>query len=600
MEKFGIKMDLTRDSLFDELGIKRLKESYMMPDEISPQERFAYVANTFGSNPDHAQRLYEYASKHWLSFSTPMLSYGRSKKALPISCYLSYIADTSEGLIDALAEINTLSMLGGGVGIGCGMRSSDSKSVGVMPHLKVYDAATLAYKQETRRGSYAAFLPIHHPDILMFLEMRKPTGDQNTKCLNMHHGVMISDKFMNIIEQCMIDPLYDDKWELYDDYAPTIIKDVVSAKELWQRILELRMQTGEPYIQFIDTANKYLPDFQKNIGLKINQSNICVEINLPTDATRTATCCLSSVNLRYYDEWCDNYQFYKDIAEALDNALDIFIKNAPDTVSRAKFSSEQSRAIGIGALGFHTYLQQNNIPFESALAKSSNMRIFKTIQKHVDTANYELGKERGSCPDYINGSDNSSYRRFSVTTAIAPNASSSIIMGNISPSIEPIRANAYRQDTISGTFLNKNFVLDKIIKTKCEENNNLNYDDIWLSIISNDGSVQHLDIIDDDTKQVFKTAMEIDQRWIIDMAGDRQKSIEQTQSVNLFMLPNVDVKYLHAVHYMAWKHGLPTLYYCRSDSLKKSDKISQMIERKIIDEIDLSAIISGEECLACQ
>jgi ribonucleoside-diphosphate reductase alpha chain len=600
MEYLGLQIDLERDTLFDELGLRRLRESYMKDSEYSPQQRFAYVANALGSNKEHAQRLYDYASNHWLSWSTPNLSYGKSKSGLTLSCYLSYIPDTSSGLVEALSEINTLSMLGGGVGIGLGMRSSDSKSVGVMPHLKVYDASTLAYKQETRRGSYAAFLPIHHPDVMMFLDMRKPTGDQNSKCLNLHHGIVINDKFMQIIEQCMIDPNYDDSWELYDSHNPTNIKEVVSAKELWQRIIELRMQTGEPYIVYIDTANDILPDFQKSLGLSIKQVNICCEILEPTDAERTATCCLSSLNLRYYDEWSENELFFRDVAEALDNSLQLFIDNAPKEVSRAIYSTEQSRAIGIGALGFHTYLQMGNIPFESALAKSINRRIFKNIEQKLDKVNYDLGKERGSCPDYINGSDNTSFKRFSVMTSVAPNASSSIIFGNISPSIEPVRANAYRQDTISGSFLNKNFVLDNLIKDMCSKDSSLDYDEIWLDIISNDGSIQHMDIFTQDTKDVFKTAMEIDQRWIIELAGDRQKHLSQTQSVNLFFRPDADIKYIHAVHYMAWKHGLPTLYYCRSDSLKKSDKISKQIERNIIDELDLSTIISGEDCIACQ
>lgn len=601
-EYLGIKINLERDNLFDELGIKRLKESYMKEDETSPQQRFAFVATSFASNLDHAQRLYDYSSKHWLSFSTPILSYGRSKNGLSISCYLSSLEDSASGLIDTLSEVNTLSMLGGGVGIGVHIRSADNKSVGVMPHLKIYDASCLAYKQNsTRRGSYAAYLRVDHPDVLMFLDMRKPTGDQNVKCLNLHHGIMLTDKFMNIIEQCMIDPDFDDSWELFDQHNPSKIKEIVSAKEIWQKILELRMQTGEPYILFLDTANKQLPDFQKNLGLQIKQSNICTEILLAVDENRTAVCCLSSLNLRYYNEFKNNYQFFRDVAEMLDNVLTNFIDNAPDTISRAKFSAFRERAIGVGTLGFHTYLQQNNIPFECALAKSVNMQIFKNIKENLDRSNEELGKERGNCPDFNEGNNDDSikYKRFSHTTAIAPNASTSIIMGNISPSIEPIRANAYRQDTLSGSYLNKNHVLDSLIKEKIKNNSKLEYNDIWLDIISNDGSIQHMDIFSEDEKEVFKTAMEIDQRWIVDLAADRQKYIDQTQSVNLFFRPDVNIKYLHAVHFMAWKHGLPTLYYCRSDSLRKSDKVSKQIERHIIEEINIQDIISGEECLAC-
>ena len=602
MEYLGINIDLERDDRFDELGLRRLKESYMMDSETSPQQRYAFVANAFSSNKEHAQRLYDYASKHWLSFSTPILSYGKSSKGLPISCFLSYMADSSDGLIDTLSEVNSLSMLGGGVGIGVGIRSSDSKSVGVMPHLKIYDASCLAYRQgKTRRGSYAAYLRIDHPDVLMFLDMRKPTGDQNMKCMNLHHGIIVTDKFMNLIEQCMIDSDYDDSWHLYDEHNPTLIKDTVSARELWQRILELRMQTGEPYILYIDTANEYLPQFQKNLGLEIKQSNICSEIALPTNHERTAVCCLSSYNLRYYDEYKDNYQFFRDTAEMLDNVLTIFINNAPDTIKRAKFSALRERAIGLGVLGFHTYLQQNGIPFESALAKSRNHVIFKNIRTQLDIANEELGFERGNCPDFDEGNQtDKKYQRFSHVMAVAPTASTSIIMGNISPSIEPIRANCYRQDTMSGSFLNKNHILDDIIKDLCSNNKKLSYDDIWLDIISNDGSIQHLGIFTQDQKDVFKTAMEIDQRWIIELASDRQQFIDQTQSVNLFFRPNASVKYIHAIHFMAWKHKLPTLYYCRSDSVMKADKVSKSIERKIIDEISMESLIEGTECLACQ
>lgn len=604
-EYLGIKIHQERDNLFDSLGIKRLKESYMKDEETSPQQRFAFVSSAFGSNPEHSQRLYEYSSKHWLSFATPILSYGKSKNGLPISCFLSYMQDSSAGLVDTLSEVNTLSMLGGGVGIGVDIRSADDKSVGVMPHLKIYDASCLAYRQgKTRRGSYAAYLRVDHPDVMMFLEMRKPTGDQNVKCLNLHHGIILTNKFMSIIEQCMIDPNFDDSWELFDKHNPGKVREVVSAKEVWQKILDLRMQTGEPYILFIDTANEQLPEFQKNLGLRINQSNICSEILLATDDERTAVCCLSSLNLRYYDDWKDNFQFIKDVAEMLDNVLTTFIDNAPDAISRAKYSAFRERAIGVGVLGFHTHLQQNNIPFESALAKSRNMMIFKNIREQLDMANKQLGMERGNCPDFDEGFKGSSdaaplYNRFSHVMAIAPTASTSIIMGNISPSIEPIRANAYRQDTMSGSHLNKNHVLDEVIKKKIEETPKLVYDDVWMDIITNDGSIQHMDIFSDDEKEVFKTAMELDQRWVVDLAADRQKYVDQTQSLNLFFRPDVHIKYLHLVHFMAWKNKIPTLYYCRSDSLKKSDKVSKQIERQIIEEININDIIAGEECLAC-
>ena len=590
-----IEVDFSRDSLFDELGIKRLKESYMREDEVSPQERFAYVSKTFSSNKAHAQRLYGYSSKHWLSYSTPILSFGRSKRGLPISCFLPYLDDSAEGLVNTLSEVNWLSMLGGGVGIGLGIRSADDKSVGIMPHLRTYDASSLAYRQgRTRRGSYAAYLDISHPDILIFLEMRKPTGDQNMRCQNLHHGINITDDFMQIIERSMLDGNVDDSWELKDPHSGEV-REVVSAKEMWQRILEIRMQTGEPYLHFIDTSNRMMPEFQKKLGLSIKQSNLCSEIILPTDKERTAVCCLSSLNLEYVDEWKNDPLFLRDVAEMLDNVLQYFIDNASDNISRAKFSAMRERSIGIGALGFHAYLQSKNIAFESAIAKSINLQTFKHIRSKLNEANLQLGSERGEAPDAAGTG-----LRFSHLMAIAPNASSSILMGNTSPSVEPYRANAYRQDTLSGSFLNKNKYLDKIIKEKCDGDNKLDYQEIWSSIISNDGSCQHLEFLDDWTKDVFKTSMEIDQRWVIEHAADRQQYIDQAQSINLFYRPDSNIAYLHACHFLAWKKGLKTLYYCRSEKLAKADKVSKKIERDIIQELDMASIAQGNECLACE
>lgn len=592
----GIKVDLTRDSLFDDLGLKRMRESYMKEEEHSPQERFAFVSRTFGSNDEHAQRLYEYSSKHWLSYSTPVLSYGRSKRGLPISCFLPYLDDSAEGLVDTLSEVNWLSMLGGGVGIGVGIRSSDDKSVGVMPHLRTYDASSLAYRQgRTRRGSYAAYLDIDHPDILLFLEMRKPTGDPNMRCLNLHHGINVPNEFMQIIEQCMIDPESDDKWALKDPHTREV-REYVSARELWQRILEMRIQTGEPYLHYIDHSNDALPDFLKEKGLKVRQSNLCSEIILPTDKDRTAVCCLSSVNLEYFDDWKKNKLFLRDVAEMLDNVLQRFIDDAPDSIYRAKFSAMRERSIGIGALGWHAYLQKTNTPWESAMAVGRNKQIFTHIRKSLDKANLELGTERGEAPD-AEGTG----RRFSHMMAIAPNASSSILMGNTSPSIEPLRANAYRQDTLSGSSLNKNKWLDKVILEKCEEDPKLKYNEIWSNIIAHDGSVQHLKFLSDWEKDVFKTAMEIDQRWVIQHSADRQEFIDQAQSVNVFFRPNANIKYIHAVHFMAWKNGLKTLYYCRSDKIAKADRVAKAVERQVIQEIDLTEMAQTEEvCLACE
>ena len=591
----GITINPERDNLFDKLGIARLKESYMMDNELSPQERFAFVSKTFSSNNEHAQRLYEYASRHWLSYSTPILSYGRSKRGLPISCYLNYIEDTAEGLVNNLSETNWLSMYGGGVGIGFGIRSADEKSTGMMPHLKMYDASSLAYRQgKTRRGSYAAYLDIDHPDILLFLEMRKPTGDQNFRCLNLHHGINVSHKFMKLIEECMTDPNIDDTWHLKDPHTKEV-KETISARDMWQRILEMRMQTGEPYLHFIDTSNEKLPVWLKQQGLQINQSNLCTEIILPTNKERTAVCCLSSLNLEYFDEWSKEKGFLKDVLEMLDNVLTMFINEAPDSIERARYSAMRERSVGVGALGFHAYLQKKGVPFETAVAKSSNIRMFKHIRSGLDLANRELGSERGEAPD-AHGTG----LRCSHVMAIAPNASSSIIMGNTSPSIEPWRANAYRQDTLSGAFLNKNKFLDKLIEKKCQDNENLNYDRIWSSIIANDGSVQHLRCLTDEEKDLYKTAMEIDQRWVIEHAADRQEYIDQSQSLNVFFRPDANITYLHAVHFLAWKKGVKTMYYCRSEKIGKADKVSRKIEREIIKEIDIESLASGEECLACE
>lgn len=588
-----VKIDLTRDQLFDDLGIKRLKDSYMMEGETSPQQRFAYVSSMFGTDPEHAQRLYEYSSKHWLSYSTPILSFGRNKRGQPISCFLSYMDDSAHGLVDCLSEVNWLSMLGGGVGIHVDIRSSDDKSVGVMPHLKVYDASSLAYKQgTTRRGSYAAYLDISHPDIVQFLEMRKPTGDQNMRTLNLNHGINVSDAFMEIIERCMADPTADDTWELIQPNSGKVV-DKISAKELWTRILEMRMQAGEPYLWFNDTANRALPEYQKKMGLKIHGSNLCSEISLATNKDRTAVCCLSSVNAEYFDEWKDDPNFIPDVLEMLDNVLTYFINNAPDEIHRARYSAMRERSVGVGVLGFHAYLQKNDVPFESALAKSLNKRLFKHIRTQLDEKNLELAKIRGSCPD---AKENGIVRRFSHVMAVAPNASSSIIMGNTSPSIEPYAANAYRQDTSSGAYITKNRFLDEIIKdlAKFQEDPNW-YNEVWASITANDGSVQHLDFLSQNTKDVFKTAMEIDQRWVIEHASDRQVYIDQAQSVNLFFMPDVNVKYLHAVHFLAWKNGLKSLYYCRSAKLRKADKVGQKVERvRIEEEINL------EGCIACE
>ena len=587
-----ILIDLERDNLFEDLGVTRLRESYMLESEGSPQERFKFVCEKFGTDQEHAQRLYDYTSKHWLSLSTPILSYGRSKRGLPISCFLSYLDDSAEGLVQTLSEVNNLSMHGGGVGIHVGIRASDDISVGVMPHLKTYDACSMAYRQgHTRRGSYAAFLDISHPDIISFVEMRKPTGDQNFRTLNLHHGVNISNEFMQIIENSMRDENYDDSWALINPNNQEVV-ETVSAKSLWTKLLEMRTQTGEPYFIFIDNANDKLPEWLKDQGLQINGSNLCTEIFLPTSKERTAVCCLSSLNLEYYDDWESDRKFIPDVMEMLDNVLDAFVKEAPSSISRAILSAKNERSIGIGTLGLHAYFQKKNMAFEGVMTKVMNRGIYRHIHKECKRGDKLLFDKRGPCIDAKKAGVD---RRFSHWTAIAPNASSSLIMGNTSPSIEPYRANVFRQDTMSGAYIQRN----KYLEAQLEELDMSNQK-IWASITANDGSVQHLDI-PDQVKDVFKTANEIDQLWLIDLASDRQEFIDQGQSLNLFFRPDVNVKYLHACHFLAWKNGLKSLYYCRSDKLRKADRVGLQIERKRIeDEVDLTAVADGDVCLACE
>lgn len=589
----SIQIDPSRDRLFGELAMMRLKESYMRPDEASPQERLAFVAETFASDSAHAQRIYDYASRHWLSFSTPILAFGRAKRGLPISCFLTYMDDSSEGLLQTLDEVNRLSMLGGGVGIHVGIRSADEKSVGVMPHLKVYDASSLAYRQgSTRRGSYAAFLDVSHPDIIPFIEMRKPTGDQNLKALNLHHGVNLSDAFMAKIEASMRDENADDGWDLIDPASGRIVQ-TVSARDLWQRMLEMRMHTGEPYLVFTDTANRALPDWLKAKDLTIHGSNLCTEIFLPTSEDRTAVCCLSSVNLEYFDEWKDDAQFITDAMEFLDNVLTYFIDHAPDAIHRAKYAAARERSVGLGAMGLHAYFQKKRIPFDSALAKGANIRIFRHIQDACRRADAILVEKRGPCPD---AADAGVKRRFSHWNAVAPNASSSLIMGGTSPSIEPYRANIYRQDTISGAYIMKNRFLEAEL-----EKLGLNTEETWSDLIAHDGSVQHREDIPKEIRDVYKTAFEIDQRWIIELAADRQAYIDQGQSVNLFFPPDVQIPYLHACHFAAWKKGLKSLYYNRSDKLRKADRPGIALERRRIEEdISMRAVADNEVCLACE
>tara|TARA_A100001388_G_scaffold254192_1_gene217775 strand:- start:267 stop:2036 length:1770 start_codon:yes stop_codon:yes gene_type:complete len=588
-----MQLNYKRDKYLSEFSIKTLEDRYLVGEEKSPQDAFARAAIAFADDDSHAQRLYDYASKLWFMFSTPVLSNGGTKRGLPISCFLNYVDDSREGITDHYTENAFLSSVGGGVG-GCwsGVRSVGSKtsngseSTGVIPFMKVVDAEMLAFSQGvTRRGSYAAYLDISHPEIEEFLDVRKPTGgDINRKSTNLHHGVVLSDSFMDVIERATRIPGFNDDWDLIDPHSGAVVK-TVSAKTLWVKLIQNRVETGEPYIMFGDTVDEAVPEYQKKLGLKVHQSNLCSEITLPTDKDRTAVCCLSSVNLEEYDEWKDNDQFIPDLIRMLDNVLEYFINYAPDQLHRAKYSASRERSLGLGAMGFHAYLQRHNIPFESPMAKGRNMQMFARIKSEADRATRQLAEERGPCPD---GKDHGV--RNAHLLAIAPNASSSIICGNTSPSIEPYRANAFTQKTKTGSSLLKNEYLENILQDLGEDT-----DEVWKSIVTNNGSVQHLDFLDDWTKDVFKTAVEIDQRWIIEFAADRQEHICQSQSLNIFFPADVSKQELHATHMMAWKRGVKTLYYLRSEAIKRAETVSdEVLRQRIFESID------DDGCLACE
>ena len=586
-------IDYKRDNYLSEFSHKTLQDRYLVDGEKSPQDAFARAARAFSDNDAHAQRLYDYASKLWFMFSTPILSNGGTARGLPISCFLNYIEDSRTGLTGHYTENAFLSSVGGGVGgswsdvRSVGSKTSNgSESTGVIPFMKVVDAEMLAFSQGvTRRGSYAAYLDISHPEIEEFLDVRKPTGgDINRKSVNLHHGVVISDKFMELIEQATREPGFDDSWDLIDPHTKQVIK-TVSAKTLWVKLIQNRVETGEPYIMFGDTVNAALPQFQKDMGLSVHHSNLCSEITLPTNEGRTAVCCLSSVNLEEFDEWKNNKDFIPDLIRMLDNVISYFVSHAPAQLEKAKTSAEQERSLGLGAMGFHAYLQRRNVPFESPMAVGANKMMFEHIKKEAKNASDQLCKERGPCHDGYHAGIRNAH-----LLAVAPNASSSIICGNTSPSIEPYRANAFTQKTKSGSSLLKNEYLEHALQELDQDT-----DEVWKSIITNNGSVQHLDFLDDWTKDVFKTAVEIDQRWIIEMAADRQKEICQSQSLNVFFPANVSKQELHAIHMMAWKKKVKTLYYLRSEAIKRAETVSdEALRQYIFDSMD------DEGCLACE
>jgi ribonucleoside-diphosphate reductase alpha chain len=560
-----------------------LKDRYLLPTEETPQEAFARACVAFADNKAHAERLYKYVSNLWFMFASPLLSNGGTDRGLPISCFLNYVPDSREGLAAHYTENIWLSSMGGGIGGYWGhirsqgqSTSKGNKTTGVIPFMHVVDSQMVAFNQgATRRGSYASYMDISHPEIIEFIDMRKPAGgDINRKNLNLHHAVIVPDKFMWAMEK-------DEDWTLVDPNSKDKVK-TIKARSIWIKILEARISTGEPYIMFIDTVNRALPKELKDKGLKVHHSNLCSEITLPTNEERTAVCCLSSVNLEYFDEWSKEELFIEDLMRMLDNTLTKFIKGAPLTMKKAITSAESERSVGLGAMGFHSYLQRNGIALNSPLAMGPNIKIFKYIKKKCDAANLKLGKERGEAPD-LKGTG----KRFAHMTAIAPNASSSIICGNTSPSIEPLRANAFTQKTLSGSFLIKNKYLKKLLEEKGKD-----IKDVWKIIISNTGSVESLDFLNAQEKNVFKTAIEVDQAWLVDLASERQKYICQAQSLNLFFPPDVNVRKLNNVHKRAWHKKLKTLYYCRSEAIKRAENISIKIERKVREDHD--------DCVMCQ
>ena len=585
-----VKIDYSKDSMLTEFSKKTLQDRYLVGDEKSPQEAFARAAEAFADDEAHAQRIYDYASNLWFMFATPVLSNGGTKRGLPISCFLNYVDDSREGITGHYTENAYLSSMGGGIGGGWSdvrsqgtKTSKGSESTGVIPFMKVVDAEMLAFSQGvTRRGSYASYLHMSHPEIEEFLDVRKPTGgDVNRKCINLHHGVVIPDKFMEIIHRAAHEDNFNDDWELRDPHSGEV-KKVISARTLWVKLLQNRMESGEPYLMFEDAVQADLPEFQQRKGLKVNHSNLCSEITLATNEERTAVCCLSSVNLEYYDDWKNHPAFIPDLVRFLDNVLTYFIANAPTELERARYSAERERSIGLGAMGFHAYLQKAGIAFEGAMATAANLEIFKHIKSQAQTETERLAVEKGACPD-----DDSCSVRNAHLLAIAPNASSSIICGNTSPSIEPYRANAFTQKTKSGSYLMKNKFLEDVL-----EKYNQNTDATWTSIITNKGSCQHLEFLTEDEREVFKTAVEINQAWVVEHASMRQQYICQSQSVNLFFPPDINKADLHNIHMLAWAKNMKTLYYLRSEAISRADNVSNKVKREIIFE--------QSDCLNCE
>ena len=572
-----INIDPIKDEKLTEFGKETLSDRYLMPDETY-QQMFARVAGHYADDSKHAQRLYNYISNLWFMPSTPVLSNGGTKRGLPISCFLNEASDSLEGIVGLWTENVWLAAKGGGIGSYWGnLRSigervgANGKTSGIIPFIRVMDSLTLAISQGSlRRGSAAIYLPIDHPEIEEFIELRRPTGgDPNRKALNLHHGILITDEFMRAVEN-------DEEFPLRSPKDGSIQRKL-SARSLWIRLLTCRVETGEPYFIFIDHVNKARPEHHKLAGLEVKMSNLCSEITLPTgkdqhDEDRTAVCCLASLNLERWDEWHDDPQIVEDIMRLLDNVLQDFIDNAPDDMARARYSAMRERSVGLGVMGLHSFFQQKMIPFESVMAKVWNKKMFKQIREQADRASQKLAEERGPCPDAQEYGVN---ERFSHKMAIAPTASISIICGGASAGIEPIAANSYTHKTLSGSFSVHNRYLKRTLDEKGK-----NTKEVWSSITTHEGSVQHLDFLTDEEKDVFKTAFELDQRWVIELAGDRSEFICQSQSVNVFIPSDVHKKELHDIHWSAWKKGVKSLYYCRSKSIQRAEAVSQKIENQ--------------------
>ena len=599
--RYQVKLDHSRDALLTDFGKATLDDRYLIEGE-SYQELFARVASYYGDDAEHAQRLYDYMSQHWFMPATPVLSNGGTARGLPISCFLNEAEDSLKGIVELWNENVWLASRGGGIGSYWGNLRSigenvsrNGKTSGVIPFIRVMDSLTLAISQGSlRRGSAAVYLPIWHPEIEEFIELRRPTGgDPNRKALNLHHGVLISDAFMRAVEN-------NEDWALVSPKDQSVIRKI-SARSLWIRLLTTRIEQGEPYIVFSDTVNNARPEHHKLAGLEVKTSNLCAEITLPTGIDhkgkeRTAVCCLSSLNLEYWDQWSRNPQFIQDVMLFLDNVLQDFIDHAPDEMERARYAAARERSVGMGVMGFHSFLQAHKIPFESVMAKVWNKKMFQHIRQEADKASVTLANLRGPCPD---AADYGINERFSNKIAIAPTASISIIAGNASPGIEPITANVFLQKTLSGSFTVRNRHLRKVLQEKGQDT-----DAVWSSITLNKGSVQHLDFLTQDEKDIYKTAFELDQRWIIEHAADRSPFICQSQSVNLFVPANVHKRDLHMMHYQAWKKGMKSLYYCRSLSIQRADTVSNLAVKEDIlnkgDQIQADTSTSYEECLSCQ